>query len=304
MRTSYRLAMWGKMSDRYWFYADRGQQQGPFPEAQFRDLIARGSVRADTLVWTEGMAGWQRAGDVPGLFSPGARPPSMPGTMPAMAGGDDGSLSIDFEILDFVGRALLFLIGALFIVPLPWVLVSSLKWITARTRVPGRPELGFTGEPMTILWYYLGAVAAIIALNFIDSRIGNIVSFLIEVGLGWAALRWFFANLSSGGQPLGLSFSGPYWTYLGWNLLGALSTITIIGWAWVYTAQTRWIYRNIEGTRREVVFKATGLEYLWRTIVCIFASAFIIPIPWVARWMMGWLASQTALVERGVYAES
>jgi hypothetical protein len=29
----------------------------------------------------------------------------------------------------------------------------------------------------------------------------------------------------------------------------------------------------------------------------------IIPIPWVARWMMGWLASQTVLVERGAYAE-
>jgi hypothetical protein len=87
-------------------------------------------------------------------------------------------------------------------------------------------------------------------------------------------------------------------------LLGALSTITIVGWAWVYTAQTRWIYRNIEGTRREIVFKATGLEYLWRAIVCIFACAFIIPIPWVARWMAGWLASQTVLVERDAYAEA
>jgi len=231
----------------------------------------------------------------------------MPGRTPAMAnggGGGNGSLSVDFGILDFVVRFLLFIVGAIFIVPLPWVLVSNLKWITARTRVPGRPELGFTGEPMTVLWYYLGAVAAIIVLNIIGGRIASLASFLIEIGLGWAALRWFFSNLSSGGQPLGLSFSGPYWTYLGWNLLGALSMITIVGWAWVYTAQTRWIYRNIEGTRREVVFKATGLEYLWRAIVCIIGFAFIIPIPWVARWMAGWLASQTVLVERDAYAEA
>jgi uncharacterized protein DUF4339 len=292
------------MSNRAWFYAERGQQQGPLPDAQFRDLIARGVIRADTLVWTDGMAGWHKAGDIPGLFSPTGRPPAMPGRMAATAGAGSESLSVDFEILDFVGRFLLFVVGAIFIVPLPWVLVSNLKWLVARTRVPGRPDLGFTGEPMTILWYYLGAVAAIIVLNMIGGRIAHLASFLIEVALGWAALRWFVANLSSGGQPLGLSFSGPYWTYLGWSLLGALSTITIVGWAWVYTAQNRWICRNIQGTRREVVFKATGLEYLWRTVVAVIGCAFIIPIPWVVRWMMNWLASQTVLAERGTYASA
>ncbi|HSZ97178.1 MAG TPA: GYF domain-containing protein [Bradyrhizobium sp.] len=292
------------MPNRSWFYANGGQQQGPLPEAQFRDLIARGIIRADTLIWTDGMSGWQKAGDIPGLLSPAARPPAMPGRAPAPAGSDSGSLSIDFEILDFVRQALLFVIGAIFIVPLPWVLVSSLKWIISRTRVPGRPDLTFTGNAMTIVWWFLGAVALIILLNFIGGRIASIISFLIEVGLGWLAIRWFLANLASDGQPLGLSFAGPYWTYLGWNFLGALSAITIIGWAWVFTAQTRWIYRNIEGTRREIVFKATGLEYLWRAVVVFFGCAFIIPIPWVVRWMMGWLASQTVLAERGTYEDA
>ena len=52
------------MSNRNWFYASEGQQKGPLPEAQLRDLIARGMVRADTLVWTEGMPGWQRDPDL------------------------------------------------------------------------------------------------------------------------------------------------------------------------------------------------------------------------------------------------
>ena len=43
------------MSERVWFHAAGGQQQGPYGEAQFRDLIARGTVTAETLVWTQGM---------------------------------------------------------------------------------------------------------------------------------------------------------------------------------------------------------------------------------------------------------
>src|SRR5213075_1131049 len=81
-----------KMSNRSWFYAANGQQQGPFPEAQLRDLITRGTVRADTLVWSEGMSGWQRAGEIPGLMPAGGPPPvSQPGGPPPMsAGGNYG----------------------------------------------------------------------------------------------------------------------------------------------------------------------------------------------------------------------
>ena len=39
------------MSDRSWFFASQGQQQGPYPEAQLHDLIAKGIVTAATLVW-------------------------------------------------------------------------------------------------------------------------------------------------------------------------------------------------------------------------------------------------------------
>src|SRR5581483_5744525 len=102
------------MSNRSWFFAASGQQQGPYPEAQFRDLIARGTVNAQTLVWCEGMAGWQKAGEVPGLMAgAGAPPPMVPqGGGPVMtAGGDYGAsgsaLSIEFGIWEFVWRTIL-----------------------------------------------------------------------------------------------------------------------------------------------------------------------------------------------------
>ena len=39
-------------------------------------------------------------------------------------------------------------------------------------------------------------------------------------------------------------------------------------------------------------------------IVAAIASIFIIPIPWVYRWMSQWLASQTVLAERGAHADA
>ncbi|MBV9612797.1 MAG: RDD family protein [Acidobacteriaceae bacterium] len=43
-----------------WYYADSGQRAGPVPESELQSLYATGKVRRDTLVWTAGMAEWQR----------------------------------------------------------------------------------------------------------------------------------------------------------------------------------------------------------------------------------------------------
>jgi len=77
------------MSDRSWFLAFDGQQHGPYPEAQLRQFIAEGRIAADTPVWTDGMADWQNAGDIPGLFARAAGPPGLPrsGGPPAATGG-------------------------------------------------------------------------------------------------------------------------------------------------------------------------------------------------------------------------
>jgi hypothetical protein len=287
------------MPERTWFFASSGQQQGPYGEAQFRDLIARGVVTAETLVWTEGMTAWQKAADVPGLFAAGAGPPTIPRAAGGAVISGGGSPSIDFEILEFTWRTIAFVIGSIFVIPVPWLIVWYVSWLVSCVHVPGRPNLSFTGRAMTLVPWYFGAIVLAILLGFTGVRWLNNLMTLVELALYWLLLRWFVANLASNGHPLGLSFSGSFLAFLGWNILFALSVLTIIGWAWVYTAQIRWICRNIEGTRREIAFKATGLDYLWRAIVFVVASAFVIPIPWAARWLMQWLASQTELVERG-----
>lgn len=288
-----------------WFYASEGKQQGPFPEGQFRDLIAQGVVRADTLVWSEGMAGWQKAAEIPGLIGGGGAPPMMPASGPPMmrgggyAGGGSGSLAIDFGILDFTWRSIVLVIGCAFVIPAPWLIVWYTKWLVACVRVPGRPNLSFEGGAMTIVPWFFGSIVLFAVAGYTGSQLLNLLAFLAYVGIYWLFIKWFVANLASNGQPLGLSFSGTPWAYLGWMVLFFVSVITIIGWAWVYVAWIRWFCRNVQGTRREVVFVGSGLEFLWRSIVIAIASSFIIPIPWMYRWKMRWLASQTVLAPRG-----
>jgi hypothetical protein len=294
------------MPNQSWFYAANGQQQGPFPEAQLRELITRGTVRADTLVWSEGMSGWQRAGEIPGLIPGGSGPPlaQQPGGVPMGGGGgySGGPLSINFGILEFVWRSLVLVIGLILIIPVPWVLVWYLKWIVPCVQVPARPNLGFAGVAMTIVPWYFGLIVLYVAVSLTGIHWLNNLASLIQFVLYWLFLKWFIANLTSNEQPLGLSFSGSIWAYLGWSILAVISFITIIGWAWVYTAWMRWFCRNIQGTRREVLFIGSGLELLWRAIVAALASIFIIPIPWMYRWMWQWLASQTVLAERAANA--
>lgn len=67
-----------------WYYNLNGQQAGPVEEDEMRAMLASGMVRAETLVWRDGMEGWlpvvrtpewsmQLAS--PGVTSPYALPP-------------------------------------------------------------------------------------------------------------------------------------------------------------------------------------------------------------------------------------
>jgi uncharacterized RDD family membrane protein YckC len=50
-----------------WYYSDAGRQVGPIEETDLNQLVTIGTVRADTLVWHEGLASWQTLGVVRGM---------------------------------------------------------------------------------------------------------------------------------------------------------------------------------------------------------------------------------------------
>lgn len=72
-----------------WHYAWQGKSEGPVEEQALEDLIRAGRVRADTLIWAEGMANWEPAAKHFGFApaQPFAPVPPAPPPMPGHAGG-------------------------------------------------------------------------------------------------------------------------------------------------------------------------------------------------------------------------
>lgn len=70
-----------------YYLSINGQQWGPYDMTQLSQMAQQGQINVQTFVWTEGMASWVQAGQVPALavlFQPatpgmGTPPPPMPG---------------------------------------------------------------------------------------------------------------------------------------------------------------------------------------------------------------------------------
>lgn len=264
-----------------------------------RELIAAGTVTPDTLVWSEGMTGWQKAGEIPDLRS-SISPPAFPSSArpPVTNSGTVGApIRAEFNIGALLGRLIVYLVGYLLVVPAPWVATSFYRWGISHLEVPRRPNLSFTGNPGDI-WYVHVLIGLIAYSGIIDTDYLVYIMIPVQAFLAWMVVRWVVANISSNGQRLPLTFIGEAWKYVGWYLLLHVSFITIIGWAWATTAWMRWIGRNIAGTRRAVVFTASGWQVLWRTVVFALLSALIIPLPWALGWYGRWYMSRFELVER------
>ena len=68
-----------------WYYAENNERRGPIDVPAFDALVHAGAIRPETLVWSEGMAGW-----VP--YSQSGHQPAFAG-MPPIPAGDPGATS-------------------------------------------------------------------------------------------------------------------------------------------------------------------------------------------------------------------
>jgi hypothetical protein len=285
------------MADRQWHTGRDGKQEGPFSDERMRELIASGAVRGDTLVWSDGMTNWVRAADVPGLMPAGY-------ARGAGAGSDApiGPLSLEVGVWALFWRSIVLGLSLLVVVPFPWIATMFMRWFVERIALPGGRRVAFVGKVVDFWWMlmlYALCLPAAVALSIYGFSLLYWFVIIISIFFVLQILRWFFANLVWEGQREPLRFTGGLPALIGWALLYPLSLLSIIGWAWVATAYTRWLCRHVEGSSRALIFTGSGWGYLWRALVVGFTALLLIPIPWTVRWLTRWLVSHVELVERG-----
>lgn len=66
-----------------WYYLEAGRAVGPVSKADLEQRAASGLLGNDDLVWLEGMAGWERAANIDGLYIV-QTPPPLPIAPPAL----------------------------------------------------------------------------------------------------------------------------------------------------------------------------------------------------------------------------
>ena len=188
--------------------------------------------------------------------------------------------------LQALGWGLWAMLLAILIIPYAWGIAALARWYVRNLSFSDGTRAHFSGTGGQIWWVIL-LIILILMLNFIP-----VVGFIIALfGSYWINLliyRWFFRNIVlSTGEAL--TFVGGYWPFLGYNLLLAISILSIIGWAWVATAFMRWVCRNISIPGQELVFVGKGWDALWRGIVAILGSLLIITISWLMVWYLRWI---------------
>jgi len=78
--------------ERIW-HVSRGQRQaGPYAAAELGQMAADGRLQRTDLVWKQGMAGWQPAGELRGLFGDAANGTPPPLGPPPELGDSTGGL--------------------------------------------------------------------------------------------------------------------------------------------------------------------------------------------------------------------
>jgi len=227
--------------------------------------------------------------------------------------------------LETAGWIVLCVIGAVLIVPMPWVLAAMGRWFCRKVEASDGTTAEFTGTGGAILpWWLLYIIAIAIAQSIlkgkVEIRLGlsfhldfppfhswqdlmrSLALTAISAAFAIQAIRWAVRHvrLSSG---LALDFTGEYHGLLGWCLLYELSLLTIVGWAWVLAGMWRWIARQAKGENLAFEFHGEGHQILWRSIVAVVMCLPVVTIPWVWVWFQRWVV-RNVTESHGIHAEN
>jgi hypothetical protein len=123
-----------------WYFSENRQQRGPVSREALVQMCAGGQVRPGDLVWTAGMATWQPAGQVSGLFPPGSTPPPLPpdAVSAALGYATPGNYGVPPSLGQDAGMRWLLPVGRS-----PWAIVAGYLGLFAVLLVPAPLALIF-----------------------------------------------------------------------------------------------------------------------------------------------------------------
>jgi hypothetical protein len=276
------------MAVNYYFKDRAGAQNGPVSLDELFALARAGRLGPDDAVWTEGGAPGPAA-HIPELATAflDARAPAAT----AMT----GPLQSSLPVWGLFWRSIVASFGVSLVFTAPWAGLWYYRWLAGRVALPNGVRL-FLQSDIGQCWpIFVGYGLIGIGLGSVEQTpngeiIGGVLQ-LLGAALSFALTRWFSRALRSADGSLKVSFEGGFWTYFGWSVLFLFAIVTIIGWAWILKLMLRWICFQTVGTH-EFEFTGTGLGILWRTFAAALGCAFILPIPWMMRWLTSWFISQ------------
>lgn len=190
-----------------WYYSINGERLGPVAQAEFEKLVTDGVVKAETLVWAQGMAEWQPYARVAGGSAAAAAAPSA-------GGAADGT-----EVCAVSGKRY----------PRREMINFEGKWISAEHRDEffQRQREGVVQPGEFVygnFWPRFGA-------KFIDGIILGVVGVLVNVVLGVVLLgnaNYYTGLIAAAGTSKGFQFQVIS------NIVGVLLGV---GYAWFFLSR-------------------------------------------------------------------
>lgn len=248
--------------DDIWFYVDAArQQQGPVSADELKERLARGELRADTLVWQAGMSEWQplqQAMSLPAPMPPTAADP-LPSTASIMAPGAAINRT-DIAYAGFWRRVAAYQLDSMivgiasYIVILPFAMAMGLSGAMME---PGDPAtalrhlwpwitvmylLIFALQAVYFAWMHSRPAQATLGKMAVGIKATNADGSRIRFGKG--LLRWLGLWLSA--IPLGIGFLMAAFTDRK-RALHDMACDTVVVDRWAYTNHPELQERGLDG---------------------------------------------------------
>ncbi|WP_294532439.1 DUF4339 domain-containing protein [uncultured Rhodoblastus sp.] len=275
------------MAGNYFFKDRAGAQNGPVSLDELAALARAGRLGPADAVWVEG-GGPAPASEVPELAA-------ALGEAGNRAAAGVGPLQSFLPVWGLFWRSIVASLGISLVFTAPWAGLWFYRWFAGRVALPNGVRLFLQGDIGQCWPTFVGFGLIGLGLGLVNqSPTGQAIAgalLLINAGLVFALTGWFARALRSEDGALKVSFEGGFWTFFGWSVLFLFAVETIVGWAWILKLMLRWICAQTVGTH-EFEFTGTGVSILWRTFAAALGCVFILPIPWMIRWLAGWFISR------------